>query len=578
MNLTGELTRQLGDPTLSRDAQARLRCRLAQELVESGNYEAARAALGDLWPDAGVRPDTTGLERATAAELLLRAGALTGLTGTSKQIAGAQERAKDWLSESMMLFEGLRDGAQMAAAQIELAFCYFREGALDEARTFAHSALARLPDSQPRVRANALMRAAMIEAAAARFIDALTLLTEAAPLFEGASDAERGRFHMERAIALQHLSADEHRPDYADRALIEFSAANFHFEQAGHVRNCARVENNIGNFLYSLGRYEEAHEHLDAARQLFAGLRDPGSVAQVDETRARVLLAEGRNKEAERVVRSAVAALSAGDQQGWLAEALTTHGTALARMGHAEQARIALERAFDVAEQAGELEGAGRAELTMIEELSEHMQADEAQARYLSADELLGRVQDPALAARLRACARRVLKAPAAPAVAQLLAEANAGQNKRVEFTPAAIAALDRLPLAADARALEALIRRTVANAAADAVIDESAVEVVALRQSETVDLSDPWAGFSLKDEVQRFEERLIEQALREANGMVSHAARLLGFRHHETLNWRLKNRNKNLLDARKPIRPRRRSIIRHWDRKPTAGKTDRSN
>ena len=37
-------------------------------------------------------------------------------------------------------------------------------------------------------------------------------------------------------------------------------------------------------------------QHLNRARHLFAGLKDPGSVAQVDETRARVLLAEGQDE------------------------------------------------------------------------------------------------------------------------------------------------------------------------------------------------------------------------------------------------------------------------------------------
>jgi transcriptional regulator with GAF, ATPase, and Fis domain len=63
---------------------------------------------------------------------------------------------------------------------------------------------------------------------------------------------------------------------------------------------------------------------------------------------------------------------------------------------------------------------------------------------------------------------------------------------------------------------------------------------------------------------VRLFEERLIEQALKEAKGMVSRAARLLGFKHHESLNYRLQNRDKNLQSARKPAGQRRRSIIRH--------------
>ncbi len=59
------------------------------------------------------------------------------------------------------------------------------------------------------------------------------------------------------------------------------------------------------------------------------------------------------------------------------------------------------------------------------------------------------------------------------------------------------------------------------------------------------------------------FEERLIELALKEAKGKLTCAARLLGFKHHESLNYRLQNRNKTLQSARKPATARKRSIIR---------------
>ncbi len=569
MNLTQQLNRQIDDPTLSRDAHARLCCQLAQELTEAGDYEGAHEAFSALWPDINVRPQTAGLAPAEAAELLLRAGALAGLIGGVKQMAGAQERAKDLLSESMTLFANLANQAKIAEAQTELAYCYFRQGAHDEARVLIREALALLTDEQPEQKATALLRGAMVEAAAARFGDALNLLTEAAPFFaQSQSDAKKGRFHTERAIVLQHLSADAQHEDYVDRALIEYAAAKYHFEQAGHTRNWASVENNLGFLHFRAGRYAAAHEHLDAARCLFVGLADPISIAQVDETRARVLLAEGCAGAAEQRARAAVGALAGSDQQGLLAEALTTQGAALARTGQSEQARETLIRACEVAAAAGELEGAGRAELTMLEELAAQLTPREAQARYLLADQLLARAQDPALGARLRAAARQVVTAAGAPVVAQFINETNARYGKRVEFTPAAVAAIGRLPLAADAQSLRALVERTVTTAIDGSVIAESAVEVVALRQTDKADLVDPWADFSFKEEVQRFEERLIEQALKDTRGMVSHAARLLGFRHHETLNWRLKNRNKNLADARKPIKPRRRSIIRPDARK----------
>ena len=80
----------------------------------------------------------------------------------------------------------------------------------------------------------------------------------------------------------------------------------------------------------------------------------------------------------------------------------------------------------------------------------------------------------------------------------------------------------------------------------------------------------DRWAGFSLKAEVLRYEAELIERALRDAGGGVSYAARLLGFRHHQTFVALLNNRHKNLLHARNPVVPRRRAAPSRSNRAPS--------
>ena len=71
------------------------------------------------------------------------------------------------------------------------------------------------------------------------------------------------------------------------------------------------------------------------------------------------------------------------------------------------------------------------------------------------------------------------------------------------------------------------------------------------------------WEGFSLKSEVMRYEAELISRALRDADGVVSRAAKLLGFRHHQTFVALLNNRHKELLGERRPVIPRRRSYMR---------------
>jgi hypothetical protein len=100
MNLAKDLLHQIADQRLSRNERAQLRCRLAWELVEAGNYESAREAMGELWQRVGERPVLEGLDGQTKAEVLMRVGAITGWIGSTRQIEGAQELAKDLLSES----------------------------------------------------------------------------------------------------------------------------------------------------------------------------------------------------------------------------------------------------------------------------------------------------------------------------------------------------------------------------------------------------------------------------------------------------------------------------------------------
>src|SRR5207245_1699888 len=82
---------------------------------------------------------------------------------------------------------------------------------------------------------------------------------------------------------------------------------------------------------------------------LFSNMKDVLVVASVDETRARVLLAENRPADAERLIRQSIRALERGGEQSLLAEALTTYGVVLARLGRHARSRELLERAMEVA-------------------------------------------------------------------------------------------------------------------------------------------------------------------------------------------------------------------------------------
>jgi CheY-like chemotaxis protein len=509
MSARKELVHQLADPNLSINQRAQLRCRLASQLEDEGDYEAAREAMGELWQRVGERPLLEGLDEETKGAVLLRAGVLTGWVGSARQINGAQETAKNLISESIAVFEALQEKSRVAEAQIDLAYCYWREGAFDEGRIMLGETLSRLTEDDIELRAKALLRSAIIEETANRHNDALRIHTEAARLFNLIENhLLQGSFHNEFAIVLKNLGAAENREDYIDRALIEYAAASYHFEQAGHIRYQACVENNLGFLFSTIGKLADAHDHLDRAQMLFTRLKDSVHLAQVDETRARVLLGEGRVLDAEKVSRRAVLTLEKGDEQSLLAEALTTQGTALARLRNFPRAQAMLQRASEIAEQAGDSEGAGRAALVMIEEVGTYLSNDKLKVAVDRADELLRNTQEISTLRRLATCACRVLS----------LFQANPGLPRSVD-----------------------------------------------------------WANFAIEHELLRQEGHFIKLALKDAGGRVTRAAALLGLSGHQSLQFILNNRHKDLLSERTPILPRKRSLtgeqssdgVSHSENKP---------
>jgi DNA-binding NtrC family response regulator len=134
--------------------------------------------------------------------------------------------------------------------------------------------------------------------------------------------------------------------------------------------------------------------------------------------------------------------------------------------------------------------------------------------------------------------------------------------RKRVQFTPDSMAVIARLPLPGNARELRSLIERVLLGAADGALISADAVQAVALEMAQQLEVAHDWEGCSLEEEVLNYEKGLIRLALNAADGKVTQAAHLLGIT-HQLLSFILNTRHKDLLEARKPVRARRRSIMR---------------
>jgi tetratricopeptide (TPR) repeat protein len=380
------------------------RCTKASELIYAGQYEEAREVLGETWRGVGVRPDVSSYPLEIAAEALLRCGSLSGFLGDA-QAKDVQERAKDLLTEALHIFQTLDLKSKVSEAQYEHGVCYWRAGAFEEARIVLNQART---GATPEQHGKIVIVRALVEIFSGRYEEAQNILIEFRPLFENASHALKGRWHGHMGLALRRMA--QGRIEFLDKAIIEFTAAIYHYEQAGHERYCGNNLNNLAMLLYKLGRYQEAHEHLNKASQIFTRLKDSGNKAQVEETRARVLLAEELYEEARRVIIEVIDTFEKSGEQGLLADALRIKATIEARQMDYDNSLLTFRRAVNTAENAGALSIAGCAALSMIEEHGERLPERNLYHLYRRADRLLATTQDAEDIARLRACARLVMR------------------------------------------------------------------------------------------------------------------------------------------------------------------------
>jgi tetratricopeptide (TPR) repeat protein len=483
---------------LSMNERALLRCQTALELRDKGDYASAREVIGPLWKRVGDPPDVKDLHASVAAEVLICVGVLTSWIGSKEGIGDAQEAAKNLISEGINFYESAGDAKRVASARAELAYCYFREGAFDEARIMLTEAIEKLT-TEGNTRARAVLKLTTVEWAASRFNVALELLSSNAYLFKKITNHTiKANYHNELAIVLRHLAKGDalKRESLLQQAIREFENADRHLQLAKNKMFRASVKNNLGLIFLNLSKFKEAQRHLDQARRLAGNIRNKVQTAEIDESRAQVFIAEKKFKEAEAASRNAVRILEKSGHQCLLTDALITHGIALARLRRAEPAQFTFQRAIEVAHQVGALNKAGIAALTMIEELEE-LSSDALYASYEGASEWLAKSQSQDLLLRLNWAARKVFSKM----------RSGGGSVEPVVEDP-----------------IEAILNKPC----------------------------------DLQNEVLKFEGTVIQRALAKANGSLTRAAALLSMS-YQALAYILESRQKDLLKERTPIRRRSR-------------------
>ena len=398
----------LASTTVSEEVQ--VFCTIAREQIEAGNYEAGCIVLRRWWT-FGEWPRLEGLGPHSAADLLFTAGALAGWVASTRQVPKGQKHSEALLNGAIGIFEQLGSKSQSAEGRIELASCYYREGLFDLGRSTLLSALGTLSDEDRELRSVGLIRLASLERHAGRLHDSLARLNEAAETAEFAGPWATGRYHQELATTFKELGIAERNVDYFERALENFREALYEFEAIGNHRHCAAVENNYGYLLLTRKQLDEAGPHLMRARELFDGFADKVRCGQVDETLAHFHVAAERLDLAQEAILRSVESLEKGGEDALLAEALTTQGVVLCRLGNHREAKRVLDRANRVAESCGDNEGAGRALMIVIEEMCDQLDDDERVELASRLEQLLTNSQKASTLERLQICLERIAQA-----------------------------------------------------------------------------------------------------------------------------------------------------------------------
>lgn len=385
-------------------------CMIAREKLEIGDYDAGCAVLSPWW-SIGHWPNQTDLSHSAAAQLLMITGSLTDAVARAKRINGGQRFAEILISGAIALFDHVGETRQALEARIELGCCYYHQGLFELAHSMLQSCISGLRQEDVELRAVALIRLAIVERHSGRLHEALKLLEQVALIESRTSCWTKGRFRTEIANTLKDLGVAEGRNRYFTRALGHYEEAATLFEQIGNFRYAAAVENNRGYLLLGLGRYREAEIHLGRARRLFDRLRDSVGCAQVDDTLAQLHLTCKQYDIAHEAIGRAVETLEGTGEDALLAEALTTQGLILCRLGRRQEAKPILERARRVAERCGDREGAGRALLILIEEMCDQLPDDERREIGAQANQLLGASQQQATRDRLAKCLDMIAEA-----------------------------------------------------------------------------------------------------------------------------------------------------------------------
>lgn len=395
---------------LTADEEVQIFCLVARAQMQVGNHEAACAMLQPWWT-FGAWPTLSGLSPQCSADLLLTAGAVAAYIASTRQVPRGQKHAEALLNGAIGICEQLGSRMLSAEGQIELTLCYQLEGMFDLARTTLETAFKMVPTEECELRTLALIRLAQVEWQTGRLQEVFAHLSEVAKSAALAGPLAVGRYHTELATALQSTAPPDSPAVNVEQALEHYQKSFDYFSAIGNIRYAAVAVNNKGYMALRLKRLDEAEIHLVHSRKLFEAIGDRRRCALVDLSLVEFYFAAGRLNLAKDTALRAIATLETSGHEAYFAQALRVYGDLLCKLDRRKEAKRVLNRAVQVSERCGDIEGAGDALLILIEEMSEQLDDDEKLEIAARLHRLLEHSQKDSTIARLQKCLNLVVTA-----------------------------------------------------------------------------------------------------------------------------------------------------------------------
>lgn len=308
--------------TLHKKAASQLVKKLFR-LERCGRYDEAITELGDIWDDKTKFPDVEQYESRTAAEIILRCGALIGFLGHNKQIPNSQEKSKNLLTEARNRFLAIYDVEKIAECENYLALAYWRTGELVEAETWIEEALSRNFSNSKPTRLYSYIIEGKIDFANNNY----------EKICQNSGNTENdfleygdyfliGNLYNNWGLSLKNL-------ENISDALIKLEFGKNYYYKAENKIHCALAENNLAQLYKLESDFSKAHEAIENAAKIFKQIKDRTREGFSLDTKAQIYFAQRKYSEALRTADKAIAILNKGENKSYLVESLMTKAKTL---------------------------------------------------------------------------------------------------------------------------------------------------------------------------------------------------------------------------------------------------------